>query len=204
MSKSKAANMKILHSADAKQDQTLKAIGRIQQQSAETVQLGRATLEEMRTQTRQMKEVNEHVSEVNTKLDTAEKLQGTFGGVLGTSNETACSLADRNHEDFKHLKEIYEDQKYDVITRRWKPVGMTPCSNSTQYITPPFDPTSAADHRWKVDMGCVGIDSEGWTYASDFAHLNRRGYGSATASWVTYTRRRKWRRQEWGAFFSER
>jgi len=59
-----------------------------------------------------------------------------------------------------------------------------------------FDPSiqeSVENSIWSVDFTLVGIDAEGWTYAYDFATLNKTGAGDMAPKWNSYVRRRKWR-----------
>lgn len=59
-----------------------------------------------------------------------------------------------------------------------------------------FDPAiqeTVENSQWQVDFTLVGIDAEGWTYAYDFATLNKTGAGDSSPKWNSYVRRRKWR-----------
>jgi hypothetical protein len=59
-----------------------------------------------------------------------------------------------------------------------------------------FDPDLQAEmqnSRWMVDFSLNSIDSDGWTYAFDFATLNKTGAGDIAPKWNSYVRRRKWR-----------
>merc|ERR1712000_485550 len=50
--------------------------------------------------------------------------------------------------------------------------------------------------KWDIDFGFAGIDREGWTYANDFAYLNKHGAGTPEPAWNSYARRRKWKYSE--------
>ena len=119
------------------------------------------------------------------------------------------------------VKEVFEHEKYDSLSRTWKVAGFVLCSAPTvtapgsfvfsflffffSFFTLPFslfpredifDPAIQAaipDSNWNIDYSLSGIDAEGWTYAYDYNTLNRTGAGSPTADWNTYVRRRKWR-----------
>ena len=54
----------------------------------------------------------------------------------------------------------------------------------------------SSESSWMIDYNLSGIDAEGWTYAKDFASLNKTGAGDAKPAWNSYVRRRKWRFHE--------
>lgn len=199
----------MLNEADQTQDQTLQAVDRIKQQTAMTEELGAATLEELRAQGRQMDDINSDITAVNAKLDTAQGLQDRFdrwnGNIFGfkkraANKEAASEIADRAREELQNIKEVFENEKYQMVNRTWKPAGMTLCSNPTQKAPELFDPNNQGAQqgttRWDIDFGFAGIDREGWTYANDFAYLNKHGAGTPDPAWNSYARRRKWKYTE--------
>mmetsp|Transcript_16185 Transcript_16185/g.16925 ORF Transcript_16185/g.16925 Transcript_16185/m.16925 type:complete len:351 (-) Transcript_16185:297-1349(-) len=204
-----AANQKMIREAEETQAKTKEAVLRIQQQTAATQELGAATLEELRAQGRQMDDINADIQAVNAKLDTAAGLQDRFdawsGNIFGfkkraATKEAESEIAAKVREDMLNVKEVFENEKYDMLSGKWKPHGMTLCSNPTTKAPDLFDPssqvTSTGNSKWDIDFTLAGIDHEGWTYAGDFAYLNKHGAGSAEAAWNSYARRRKWKYSE--------
>jgi len=73
------------------------------------------------------------------------------------------------------------------------------CSNPTVEAPRVFEPSVQNDipnSPWKIDYNQTSIDGDGWTYAFDFATLNKTGAGENAAKWNTYVRRRKWKYTE--------
>lgn len=201
----RAANMKVLNEAEETQQKTKEAVMRIQQQASATEDLGAATLEELRAQGRQMDDINNDITEVNAKLDTASSLQDKFdvwsGSLFGfgkrkANKEAAAQIASKQLEEMHNVKEVFENEKYDMFSRTWKSSSMTLCSNPATKAPQLFDPSNQASmqgSKWSIDFSLAGIDIEGWTYASDMAYLNKHGAGSPTSGWNTKARRRKWK-----------
>jgi hypothetical protein len=155
-----------------------------------------------------MDDIHMEVHNLNSKLDTTSGLQDRFdrwsGSLFGfkkrdaTAEAHADILAKQNDDSLK-LKEVFENQKYDSLTRTWKSAGLVHCTDPKREAPDLFDPTNDAamvNSKWAVDFSLAGIDAEGWTYAYDFATLNKSGIGSAESKWNTYVRRRKWKLTE--------
>lgn len=73
---------------------------------------------------------------------------------------------------------------------------MVLCTDPSVSCDDVFDPAiqeSITSSRWQVDFSLNNIDAEGWTYAYDFATLNRIGAGDSKPTMNSYVRRRKWR-----------
>lgn len=201
----RAANQKMLSEAEETQQKTKDAVLRIQQQTAATEDLGKATLDELQAQGRQMNDINNDIDDVNSKLDTASGLQDKFdiwsGSLFGIGKrkanaEAAQEIATKNLEEMNNVKEVFENEKYDLLSRTWRPSAMTLCSNPATKAPQLFDPNNQAsmeNSRWSIDFSLTGIDIEGWTYAADMAYLNKHGAGSAKGAWNSYARRRKWK-----------
>ena len=121
-----------------------------------------------------------------------------FGGKKREAlKEAAAEIAARNSEEHSKIKEVFEQEKFEALSRVWKPSGFALCSNPTLAAPELFDPalisSQPGESNWIVDYSLSGIDAEGWTYAYDFDTLNKKGLGEASAKWNTYVRRRKWR-----------
>jgi hypothetical protein len=209
MAERRAANQKMIKEADETQDQTLAAVDRIKQQTALTEELGAATLEELRAQGRQMDDINQDITAVNAKLDTASGLQDRFdrwsGNIFGfkkraAEREADSEIAERAREEMQNIKEMFENEKYDMFSRTWKSAGMSLCNNPSQKAPELFDPNNQGGQmgntRWDIDFGFAGIDREGWTYAADLAYLNKHGAGTPEPAWNSKARRRKWKYTE--------
>jgi hypothetical protein len=204
----RAANQKMLSEAESTQAKTKEAILRMQQQTAATEELGNATLDELRAQGRQMDDINSDVTAVNAKLDTAAGLQDRFdvwnGNIFGfkkraANQEAASEIAAKAREELMNVKEVFENEKYEVLGSKWKPTGMTLCSSPTTKAPELFDPSnpvSTGSSRWEIDFTLAGIDHEGWTYGPDAAYLNKHGVGSPQPAWNSYARRRKWKQND--------
>eukprot|EP01032_Pedospumella_encystans_P013203 gene13203-15214_t len=199
------ANLKKLQEADKIQDKTQDAILRIQRQTAEAEELGAQTLDELRRQGQQMDDINSELESVSSKLDTSRALQSKFdawaGNWLGgkrraAMNEAAAEIQERSKEEHGRIKEVFQHEKYDSIGRSWKPNGLVLCTDPNVSCNDVFDPATAErteNSRWIIDFSLAGIDADGWTYAYDYATLNKSGAGDAVPKWNSYVRRRKWR-----------
>jgi hypothetical protein len=146
---------------------------------------------------------------VDTKLDESASLQRRFdvwaGNWLGGKKakahaEAAKEIQEANKKDQSKVKEVFENEKYDSLSRVWKSAGMTLCTDPSIGAPDVFDPNAlqTAESSWSIDYSLANIDAEGWTYAFDFATLNRSGTGEVKAKWNSYVRRRKWRYSDRG------
>ena len=171
----RAANQKMLNETEDTQQKTKDAVVRIQQQATATEDLGAATLEELRAQGRQMNDINNDIDDVNSKLDTASGLQDKFdvwsGSLFGfgkrkANKEAATEIASKQLEEMNNVKEVFENEKYDMLSRVWKSSSMTLCSNPATKAPQLFDPrnqVSMENSKWSIDFTLAGIDIEGWT-----------------------------------------
>lgn len=194
-----------LQEADELQDKTKDAIWRIQRQAAEAEGLGTQTLDELRRQGQQMDDIHTELESVSSKLDQSQALQSRFdawaGNWLGGKKrsalkEAANEIAERNREEHSQIKEVFQHQKYDSLSRSWKRAGQVLCSDPSISCEDVFDPALAEtmeNSRWNIDFSLAGIDAEGWTYSDSFKTLNKTGAGDPTPKWNSYVRRRKWR-----------
>lgn len=201
------ANRKMLGETEAVQSQTKEATARIKAQLGETETIANSTLAELREQGAQMDNINMDVIQVQQKLDQSSALQDTFdvwsGGLFGGKKRAAKKEASemsrqRVMEELNNVREVFENQKFDRLSRKWKNKDMTLCSDPNVKAPELFDPElqTGASAKWVVDYSLVGIDGEGWTYAYDFAALNKTGAGVNASAWNTYVRRRKWKMTE--------
>lgn len=91
---------------------------------------------------------------------------------------------------------MFQQEKLNSLTRTWKKSGLVLCTDTAITCEDLFDPSiqeSLEDSRWQVDFSLASIDADGWTYAYDFATLNKNGAGDDAPKWNSYVRRRKWR-----------
>jgi hypothetical protein len=142
---------------------------------------------------------------VNKKLDQSQQLQSRFdrwaGNWLGGKKRAAlkeaeAEIAERSQQDYSKVREAFQHQKFDTISRTWKKAGLVLCSDPTIQCNDLFDPKiqeTLENSNWKVDFSLSGIDPDGWTYGYDFATLNKTGAGDSSAKWNSYVRRRKWK-----------
>ncbi len=142
---------------------------------------------------------------MSAKLDQSQALQGKFdrwagnwlGGKKGKAlKEASNEIAERNMTDHGKVKEVFQHEKFDSLSQKWKKAGLVLCTDPTVSCDDVFDPAqqeSIENSRWAIDFSLAGIDAEGWTYAYDFATLNKSGAGDSTPKWNSYVRRRKWR-----------
>lgn len=197
------ANQKVLQDTMQTQDSTKEAIARMQRQAAGAEELGTETIQELRRQGHQMDDINSELDNVAAKLDQSAALQSRFdrwagnwlGGKKAAANrEAAAEIKQRNENNHTKVKEIFQHQKYDSIARKWRNSGMYLCTDTSISCNDVFDPAIQDESsRWSIDFSLTQIDAEGWTYAYDFATLNKSGAGEISAKWNTYVRRRKWR-----------
>lgn len=142
---------------------------------------------------------------VSGKLDQSQVLQSKFdrwaGNWLGgkkskAMKEAAQEITERNQQDHSKIKEVFQHEKFDSISQKWKKAGLVLCTDPSVTCEDLFDPAiqeSIENSKWAVDFSLTGIDAEGWTYSYDFATLNKCGVGDSVAKWNSYVRRRKWR-----------
>lgn len=84
-----------------------------------------------------------------------------------------------------------------MMSAKWKKAGLVLCSDTSVSCNDVFEPSQQdINSRWQIDFSLNGIDAEGWTYAYDFATLNRIGAGENKPKANCYVRRRKWRYTE--------
>lgn len=110
--------------------------------------------------------------------------------------EAAAAIQQRNIDENFRVRECFENQKFEPLTRTWKLTGLMLCTDPSVSCGDLFDPATAEreEHsRWIIDYTLSAIDSEGWTYAFDFSSLNRTGAGDSVPQWNSYVRRRKWK-----------
>lgn len=199
------ANQKMLQQTNEVQDKTKEAIWRIQRQAAEAEQIGTKTLDELRRQGQQMDDINNEIASVSSKLDQSKALQSRFdrwaGNWLGGKKsaalrEAAAEINERNVNEHTKIKEVFQHEKFDSLSRTWKKAGLVLCTDPSVSCDDVFDPAlqeTLEKSSWSVDFSLQGIDAEGWTYAYDFATLNKVGAGDKEPKWNSYVRRRKWR-----------
>lgn len=111
-------------------------------------------------------------------------------------NEAAAEIQERSKEEHTRVKEVFQHEKYDSISRTWKRNGLVLCTDPNITCNDVFDPATAENvenSRWIIDFSLAGIDADGWTYSYDFASLNKSGAGDSAPKWNSYVRRRKWR-----------
>ena len=142
---------------------------------------------------------------MSSKLDTSKALQSKFdawaGNWLGgkrrqAMNEAAAEIQERSKEEHTRVKEVFQHEKFESLGRTWKRHGLVLCTDPNITCNDVFDPATAENvenSRWIIDFSLAGIDADGWTYAYDFATLNRSGAGDSAPKWNSYVRRRKWR-----------
>lgn len=163
-------------------------------------------------------DINMEIDQVSTKLDTSQMLQTKFdmwaGNWLGrrkgqAMKEATREITQRHQEDQLKIREVFQHERFDTLTRTWKRAGMVLCTNTSMSCEDAFDPyiqANVPNSSWKVDYSLTGIDAEGWTYAFDFLVLNKNGAGDSAPKWNSYVRRRKWRysdKQSGGAAVDE-
>ena len=142
---------------------------------------------------------------MSTKLDTSKALQNKFdlwaGNLLGGKRRqanaaAAAEILERSKVEHSTIKEVFEHDKFDPISRTWTAHGLVLCADHNVACDDLFDPAVVQlqeKSHWVIDYSLLGTDAEGWTYAFDFASLNRTGAGEPSPKWNSYVRRRKWR-----------
>lgn len=201
------ANRKVLSDAEATQLKTLEAIERIKAQTAQTEEVGAATLQQLREQGLQMEDLSNEFGEVDSKLDKTKVLQAKFdfwaGNWLGgkkaaAEREAASYIASQSDSKMLNVADVFEQQKFDSLSRKWRPHNFVLYSNPTTEVSVAFDPERAAvtkGSQWVIDHTLPNLDALGWTYSSDFKTLNANGSGVNAPLWNSYVRRRKWRHE---------
>lgn len=181
----KEANLRMLAETRDIQDKTKDAVSRIQKQALETEEIGAMTLEELRKQGEQMEQITTEIDAVSDKLDQTQKLQDTFdvwsGGIFGFGKRKAqkaaqAEIALKAQEELMKVKEVFEQETRSMVSSTWKPYNMVLCSN-TSVVAPdlfvPATQSSIPNSPWRVDMSLSGIDTDGWTYSTSFAALDK-------------------------------
>ena len=145
------------------------------------------------------------MNELSNKLDQSQALQNRFdrwaGNWIGGKKRAAVreaknEIQSRSEEGLSIVKEVFENEKYDSLSRTWRAAGLTLVSNPSVEAPPVFSPKAqekSPDTSWMIDYSLSGLDSEGWTYAKDFNYLNSKGTCESSPKWNSYVRRRKWR-----------
>lgn len=142
------------------------------------------------------------------QLEKTQSLQNQFdrwaGNFFGGKKNAALKEANKeivaNHnkadESASKIREIFELEKYDSMSRIWRAQGVFLCSNPTVAAQNVFNPKAGKDEganvNWVIDYSHTGIDGEGWTYAYDNATLIKNNGGESSRKWNQYARRRKW------------
>lgn len=123
-------------------------------------------------------DINAELVSVSSKLDQSSALQSRFdrwaGNWLGgkkaaAMKEAAAEIALRNKEDHSKVKEVFQHEKYDTITRVWKAAGLVLCTDTSVSVDDLFDPAvmeKLENSSWVVDFSLAGIDADGWTYGN--------------------------------------
>lgn len=201
------ANLKMLSEAEETQKKTREAVERIKQNLATTEEVGSATLEQLRSQGMQMDEISGELNNLDSKLDHTKRLQGKFDVWAGNWGGGKKHQATKEAEDYIAINkdnklmsatDVYEQQKYDRLTMKWKPHNFVLYANPSLETSVAFDPEYAAVTKgspWVIDYTLSSIDALGWTYGSDFKTLDANGSGAPKALWNSYVRRRKWRHE---------
>lgn len=201
----KEANLKMLQETTEVQDKTKEAVFRMNRQAAEAEQIGARTLDELRRQGNQLDEISQELGSVDNKLEQSKALQNKFdvwaGNWLGgkkrnAMKEAEAEIKERGVQDYSKIKEAFQHEKFDTLSRKWKKAGLVLCSDPSVSCDDVFDPAlqeSLESTNWKVDFSLSGIDPEGWTYANSYSALNKTGAGDSSAKWNSYVRRRKWK-----------
>lgn len=127
-------------------------------------------------------DINAELESVSSKLDQSAALQSTFdrwaGNWLGgkkasAMKEAAAEIAIRSKEDHSKVKEVFQHEKYDSITRVWKASGLVLCTDTAISVDDLFDPAlqeKLDKSSWLVDFSLSGIDADGWTYGTEYIH----------------------------------
>lgn len=108
---------------------------------------------------------------------------------------SSAIVREREEKDASHVKEVYQQEKFNPVMRHWTTQGLVLCSDTTVSCNDLFDPAvaqSAENSSWVVDFSPMAIDTEGWTYAASFDALDKSDAASPSSHWDSYVRRRKW------------
>lgn len=109
----------------------------------------------------------------------------------------ATEITSTQIEELNNNTEVFENEKFHILSREWKPSAMTLCSDPTTKVAQLFDPkiiqVSTETSQWYIDFSLDGIDIEGWTYARNMTYLNKHIVGTAKDRWNCNVRRRKWK-----------
>ena len=109
-------------------------------------------------------DINAELESVSSKLDQSAALQSTFdrwaGNWLGgkkasAMKEAAAEIAIRSKEDHSKVKEVFQHEKYDSITRVWKASGLVLCTDTAISVDDLFDPAlqeKLDKSSWLVDI----------------------------------------------------
>ena len=150
-------------------------------------------------------EVVDQIDFVGTQLVKSSALQSKFdmwagnwfgGKRRAAMKEAEMEIQNRSREELCRIREVFQHESYNSISRSWKPNGLVLCTDPSVSCDDLFDPFMAEQNinsRWIVDHSLAGIDSDGWTYSFDLKTLNKTGSGSPAPQWNSYVRRRKWR-----------
>lgn len=143
---------------------------------------------------------------VAVQLDKTQALQNQFDRWAGNffGGKKNAALREASKEQIKNnarddddptskIREVFEVEKFDTISRIWRPVDIFLCSNPAVAAKQVFNPKNMKDDNvtWKIDHS-TGVDVEGWTYGYDNNTLIKSGGGDGTKKWNHYARRRKW------------
>lgn len=203
----------MLAQASDVQSKTKDAIRRTQMQAVETETLAALTLSELGKQGIQMDEISAELDTVAVQLDKTQVLQNQFDrwafNFFGGKKNAALQEANKelakqtntadDPSSFK-IREVFEMEKFDSISRIWRTGGVFLCSNPTVPARDIFSPPKKNkkkdappdDVSWVIDYSQSSIDGEGWTYAYDSNTLIKNGSGDSSKKWNSYIRRRKW------------
>lgn len=108
--------------------------------------------------------------------------------------EAAAEIQSAEYKQQLKTKEVYEQEKYSSVKRKWKSCGLVLVSDPSISADNIFDPKiQGAGTSWVVDYQALNVDAEGWTYSYDFSTLNKNGTGLNKHGFNTYVRRRKWK-----------
>lgn len=143
---------------------------------------------------------------VSKQLEKTQVLQNQFdrwaGNFFGGKKNAAIKAAGKDlikdhckdDETSTKIKEVFEVEKFDSISRIWRPQDVYLCSNPAVAAKEVFNPKNAKGDSvaWSIDYSHAGIDAEGWTYGYDNATLIKNGSGDSSRKWNSYARRRKW------------
>jgi hypothetical protein len=151
-------------------------------------------------------DINAELDNIAGQLDKTATLQNQFdrwaGNFFGGKKNAALREASkeiaksnsRNDDSCTRVREVFEVEKFDSISRVWRAQGVFLCTNPAIPAKDVFNPKTAKDEgvNWVIDYSHTAIDVEGWTYGYDNAALIKNGGGDNARKWNSYARRRKW------------